>query len=140
MRPNPKTGELVLASGTVLSSQLTRSLFLSSVEGSRAEVSVKNEPWCSFRFRDGEGEFWVILFFREEELNSIHLALADPKYGTGWDDWSEAKERERKAAHDRWLTRTGWIPGQKYSWGSVWSEYDPKSGSSMIVIRYQNDG
>ena len=44
MQLNPKTGDFTLPSGVVLSSRLTRSMFLSSVEGVQAKVSVKNEP------------------------------------------------------------------------------------------------
>lgn len=138
MKPNPKTGDLCLPSGTILSSRLTRSLFLSSNEGRRAEVSVKNEPWCSFRFEEREDAFVVVVFFKGENLESVHFCISDPKFGTGWEDWSEEKELERKEANNQWLLKHGLVPGKKYSWGSVWSDYDPKGGASMIVIRYQN--
>lgn len=136
MKPNPKTGELVLSSGAILSSRLTRSAFLSSEEGARANVVVKNEPWCSFSFEEREDSWIVVVYFKDEHMESVHLSINDSKYGTGWENWSEEKELERKKAHDRWLRSNGLVPGMQYSWGSVWSDYDPKSGSSMIVIRY----
>jgi hypothetical protein len=139
MKSNPKTGDLILPSGTVLSPRLTRSVFLSSMEGRQAEASVKNEPWCSFRFEEREDSLVVVLFFKGEKLESVHFCVSDPKFGTGWEDWSEEKELERKQSNDQWLKRNGFVPGEKYSWGSVWSDYDPKGGSSMIVICYQND-
>jgi hypothetical protein len=138
MKPNPKTGELLLPSGTILSPRLTRSVFLSSVEGMQAKVSVKNEPWCSFRFEDHEDSLGIVVFFKGENLESIHFSLSDPKFGNGWEDWSEARELERKQANNQWLKKNDLIPGKRYSWGSVWSDYDPKSGSSMIVVRYGN--
>jgi hypothetical protein len=136
MKPNPKTGELTLPSGTVLSPRLTRSVFLSSAEGKGAEVSVKNEPWCSFRFEDHEDSMGVIVFFKGEILESVHLSINDPRFGTSWEDWSEEKELGRKRANDQWLKSNGLPPGKRYSWGSVWSDYSPKSGYSLIVIQY----
>lgn len=136
MNPNPKTGELTLPSGMVLSPRLTRSLFLSSVEGKQAEVSVKNEPWCSFRFEDREDLLGVIVFFKGETLESVHLSVNAPRFGTGWEDWSEEKELERKQANNQWPKSHGLTPGKRYSWGSVWSDYSPKSGYSLIVIDY----
>ncbi len=138
MKPNPKTGELILPSGTILSSGLTRSTFLSSVEGARTQVEVKNEPWCSFRFEENEDSLTVVVHFKGESLESVTLSIIDPKYGNSWEGWNEKRELEQKRANNRWLRSKGLVPGKKYSWGSVWSDYDPKSGSSMIVIRYQN--
>jgi hypothetical protein len=138
MKTNPKTGELILSSGIILSSRLTRSTFLSSAVGARANVEVKNEPWCSFRFEESEDSWIVVVYFKEEQLEAVNLSINDPEYGTGWEDWSEERELDRKQAHDRWLRSNGFVPRNKYSWGSVWSDYDPKSGASMIVIRYQS--
>lgn len=97
---------------------------------------VKNEPWCSFHFEDREDSLGIVVVFRGERLKSVSISIDDPRFGSGWEDWSEKKELERKQANDRWLTGKGLVPGKNYAWGSVWSEYDPKSGSSMIVIRY----
>jgi hypothetical protein len=138
MKANLITGEFTLPSGTILSPGITRSTFLLSVEGMTAEVSVRNEPWCSFRFEDLQDSLGVIVFFKGKDLESIHLSINDPKFGTSWEDWSEAKELERKQANDRWLKSNGLLPGKTYSWGSVWSDYSPKTGHSLIVIDYRN--
>lgn len=137
MKPNPTTGEITLASGAIIWSRLTRSDFLSSVEGTQAKVNVQNEPWCSFRFEDNEDLLIAVVFFNGERLESISLYINDPRFGTGWEDWSEAKELERKRAGDDWLKKNGLKPGKNYTWGSVWSDYSPQSGSSGIVIRYK---
>ena len=137
MKPNPKTGEITLASGTILSRRLSRSMFLSSTEGVRAQINVQNEPWCSFRFEDSEDSLIVVVFFKGESLESISLYVNDPKLGTSWNDWSEPKEMERKRAGDGWLQKNDLKPGKNYVWGSVWSGYSPQSASSSIVIRYK---
>lgn len=136
MKPNPKTGELILPSSVILSSQLTRSMFLASVEGKRSEEYIKNEPWCSFRFEDNVDSLGVTVFYKGESLESVQIYFIDPKFGIGWNDWSTKKEIERNEANNLWLKKSGLAPGKRYSWGSVSSGYDPKSGSSYIVIRY----
>lgn len=138
MKPNSETGELTLASGTVLSSVLSRSMFLSSAEGVRAQINVQNEPWCSYRFEDHEDSLIVVVFFKGESLESISLYVDDPRFGTGWNDWSEQKEMERKRAGDEWLKKNELKVGKNYAWGSVWSGYSPQSAASSIVIRYKN--
>lgn len=138
MKPNPKTGELTLASGTILSSHLTRSMFRLSPEALQAKINVQNEPWCSFRFEDHEDSLSITVFFHGERLESVSLYINDPRFGTSWEDWSEQKELERKQAGDEWLKKNGLKPGKNYAWGSVWSDYSPQSGFSDIVIRYGN--
>lgn len=137
MKTDPNTGELILPSGTILSSQLTRSKFLASVEGTQAEVLVRNEPWCSFRFKDKEDSLVIVVFFKGENLESVHFTSSDPKFGINWKDCSEEKELARKQANDQWLKINGLIQGNKYVWGSVWSTYDKRSGFSTIVFQYQ---
>jgi hypothetical protein len=136
MKSNPKTGELILPSGTILSSQSTHSTFLSSIEGKRAEVNIRNEPLCSFSFTDDEDSLGIIVFFKGEILESVHFFVSDPQFGVRWENWSRKKESERNQANHQWLKKNGLGSGKRYSWGSVWSGYDPKSGSSSIVIRY----
>ena len=102
-------------------------------------MNIRNEPWCSFHFEDREDSLGVVVVFKGEHLESVSLSINHPKFGSSWEEWSEKKELERKQANDQWLTDGGLIPGKNYSWGSVWSEYDPKSGSSMIVIRYSDN-
>ncbi len=136
MKPNPNTGEFILRSGTVISPQLTHSEFLSSVEGSISKVNVKNEPYCSYRFEDNEDSLVMIAYFKGEKLESIHISLLNPEFGTNWSDWSEEKQLNLKQANDSWLMKNDLTPDKQYSWGSVNSAYDQKSGSSHIVIKY----
>ncbi|WP_437279831.1 hypothetical protein WME90_04530 [Sorangium sp. So ce375] len=140
MKIDSSTGRLELESGLVLSPALSRSQFLASPAGVASTVSVRNEPWCSFRFEAAAENVVLAVFFKAEVLGSVHLAVIDPRFGAGWDDWSEEKETQRKEANDRWLLAHGLTPGEKYAWGSVWSGFDPKGGFSSVVIRYAEEG
>lgn len=137
MKINPATGELTLQSGLVLSSRLGRTQFLASREGTASTVFVRNEPWCSFRLGESEGNAAVAVFFKAEVFESVQFSVVDPKFGTGWDDWSQEKEMQRKVANDEWRITRGLTPGKKYTWGSVWSGFDPKGGFSSAVVRYE---
>lgn len=83
------------------------------------------------------------LLFEGEQLAYYNLWIVDARYGTSWDDWSEAKELARRDAQDAWLVEmlgpgvatTGTLT-YTFAWGGVWSSYDPKGGSSMIGVRF----
>ena len=66
----------------------------------------QNEPYCTWKL-GGEYRsaisFVITLCFHDERLIRVDLTHVDPKYGTSWSDWSEEKEAQRKAEHDRWL-------------------------------------
>ena len=51
-------------------------------------------------------------------------------------NWSEERELRRKKEHDKWLLKNIGDPPYEYSWGGISSDYDPRSGSSSITIRY----
>lgn len=140
MKINSSIGRLELANGLALSPALSRSQFLTSAVGIASTVLIKNEPWCSFRFEAAADKVVFAVFFKGEVLESVHVAVIDARFGTGWDDWSQEKEMQRKAANDEWLLSHGLTPGTKYGWGSVWSGFDPKGGSSSAVIRYATEG
>ncbi|NRB75733.1 MAG: hypothetical protein HRU46_15340 [Verrucomicrobiales bacterium] len=98
--------------------------------------------WYSLPVSEIEGEDVTIrLCFAGNRLHMISLGLADEnKYGSGWNDWSEAKERTRAAHTERWLRGMGYTPGQ-YDWGEVWVGYDEKgaSGGAGISFKAEHD-
>ncbi len=86
----------------------------------------------------GEESFSISLFFDSNEIINF-LQISMIKDGIpSWDNWSEKQEQRRKAEHDQWLKMNIGKPPYKYSWGEISSNYDPRSGSSMITIRYSS--
>ena len=141
IKVNPENGEFViLPSGSILSSRLTRSQFLSSPEGIQSKIQIQNEPWCSFRFEEQEESLLFVVQFKSEKLDAIEIYSHGLEFGVDWKDWSNQKELERKKANDAWLLKNNLLPDDIYRWGSVWSGYDAKSASSVIVIRYITTG
>jgi hypothetical protein len=84
------------------------------------------------------GEMWAIFLYfnRQQLLEMISLSLVGNETESDWEDWSEEKELEKKAKHDSWLMQRVGNPPYKYRWGDIASEYDSRSGSSTITIRY----
>jgi hypothetical protein len=68
-------------------------------------------------------------------LSIIQISNADPKYGTGWSDWSEDKEQMRVKCIAAWLVARGYPPA-RYQWGQVWAAYDPKGGGGSGGVRF----
>jgi len=85
----------------------------------------------------GRKLFGVTIYFLPNDfVSSINFSfLLDGKYAN-WEEWSEETEMIRKKVNDRWLRECLGNPPYEYSWGGISSEYEPRSGSSSIMIRY----
>ena len=120
-----------------LSSSTTRTEFLSTPVW-KPELSVRNEPHCSWKvgeLRSAGRTLAVLVRFMGEQLQSVSLTVADPRFPSSWDEWSESGELARKAAHDQLLAE---LLGRRRSfrWGVVSSLYDQRSGGSSIIVQY----
>jgi len=139
------TGEVRIPGlGVPLGPALSRDGFLTLSPGPEVRTLVANEPYHSFAVSVaaeplGDSAFGVVVQFYGPKLTSISLTAADPRFGTSWADWSEAKEKDRLRFHDEWLARTCGLKPGNYMWGSLHSGIDLKGGSSSIVIRYGRD-
>ena len=79
--------------------------------------------------------FHATLTFCDGVLFSARFGISDGRLGTGWSDWSEEREIQRKSEHDLFLDK---VLGARrdYPWGTVWSEFDRKSASSSFGVNY----
>lgn len=84
----------------------------------------------------GDVRFLASLWFAAGRLAQLHLTMHDDE-AASWSHWSTAAELELKGEHDRWLRdQAGHAPPYDYAWGAIASEYDPRSGSSAIIVVY----
>ncbi|HRX83173.1 MAG TPA: hypothetical protein P5307_29105, partial [Pirellulaceae bacterium] len=125
----------------VIGPSLTRHDFLASSIGRSARVSVQNEPYCSFNASIPAGGLLPLptgltIYFFHDKLKAVSIAASDDRFGTSWDDWSKAKELERKRYHDQWLAATTGTTNGRFLWGHLSSNFDAKSGFSSIHLRY----
>jgi hypothetical protein len=94
--------------------------------------------WVWYRLpplKDGEVVVGITLGFSSGVLESITLTDIHAKYGAGWNEWSEGKERLRAASIGSWLGSKGYPVGT-YSWGSIWVGYDAKGGFGSALVQY----
>jgi hypothetical protein len=138
------TGDLEIQSVSIrIGSQFTRQQFLASALAEHARVLVQNEPYCTFSAGSYELaglSLSVSLVFYGEQLETIGLFHDAKALGSSWADWSEQQELKRKQIHDQWLVALTGHASHVYTWGEIWSDFDPKSGGSSIVIRYSWQG
>ena len=84
-----------------------------------------------------DSKFIIVLYFNKSDvLEYVKLGMLYNGNMPSWNNCSEVEELKRKDAHDKWLLMHIGKPPYKYNWGEVSSNYDPRSVSSMITIRY----
>lgn len=77
----------------------------------------------------------TLIFDQNDKLFMIKISYhADPVMT--WANWSEKEQILLKTKHDNLLEQQLGKPPYDYPWGIIGSGYDPRSGSSMITIRY----
>lgn len=133
-----KTGEITLTGGVKIGPLLTKEQLLSSSLKEKAEPWGVHEPFyhCRIIAATSDGTpFVLVLSFGDGNLYEVSLTYDSAEFGSSWEDWSEERERERKAKHDEWLRKIG-ITHQIYGWGRVDSSFDEQIGASSIVITY----
>jgi hypothetical protein len=131
------TGAIILDDGRRLGPPIDRQEFEASSLGQMSAVSVRNEPWCSYRLPalriDGE-VFGAIIYFYGPKIDSLCLAQADLSAKT-WADWSEEEEEKTHKIHQAWLTKL-FGTQRKFQWGEIWVGRDAKTTDAKIIIRW----
>lgn len=111
--------------------------FLQTKEGSQSQVFVAASPHISFKL----SETWDlqgimlggILWFAHGVLASVSIFVVSS--GQSWSDWSEQAAQKERRRLEQLLTTT-YGATRAFAWGTVHASYDPRSGSSSIVVRY----
>jgi hypothetical protein len=138
MSIDPTTGEIDIEEGGLVICPNTRcDEFLASPIGATAHLDVKNQQFAtySFTFKFGTSLFGLSVVFESQKLDSVRLERVDT--GTKWENWSEARELERKYEHDRLLVSLLGKPPYKFVWGEIVSVFDSRNGSANINIQYR---
>lgn len=121
---------------------LTRSHFLNNVKRSDYKDFMINPPYYTYKINAKIVlNKWTLQFtlgFNAEKLESISLWVDDDtKKSKSWDDWSLEREMKIKRIHDSILDKENKSKQLNQLWGIIESNYDPRSGSSNITIRYK---
>ncbi|MFS0871879.1 hypothetical protein [Paenibacillus xylanilyticus] len=116
------------------------------------EVQTLTTGYTWYRFKSvassGGKTYYLALCFYQSRLVHASLAMDGSEFPSSWDEWTEAGEMKRKAAHDEWLkqqisgtpqiVRSKPYPYIEYSfpWGAIYSSYDPRSASASIGFTF----
>lgn len=83
-----------------------------------------------------EAFFHIGLCFKNDQLDSIDFGFYSlDELKKTWADWTEEKELSKKEIYENWLTDN---VSQKrtFKWGTIATYYDPKGGTTGILIKY----
>jgi hypothetical protein len=134
MKIDVSNGSIAFKSGEIQRA-VDRASLLSSAIGKDATEELVNarEDWWHISI-DPDVEVGAILIFRGEQLHQVFLSMklqSDDRQ-----QWSTARELERKAKHDAWLQSTLGPPPYIFPWGTIASEFDAKGCASDIIVTY----
>lgn len=139
---NIKTGEIILDEKKTI---ITKGLKQDEFENSNLTSDILERQtygYTCYYLKPqliGNDKFTLVLYFNQDGLiNFINLSLVTNDSSTAWNNWSVREQLKIKDQHDKWLINNVGKPPYKYIWGEISSDYDPRSGTSMITIRYYN--
>jgi hypothetical protein len=112
---------------------LNRRQFLESTVGRESKERLVNQDWKHYHIEPEPGIAGTVLF-KADRIDRVLLMMRIPSDSIK--EWTEERELERKAAHDRWLLAELGIPPYEYAWGRVASEFDPRGLASEIIVVY----
>ena len=131
--PNLAAGRLLLPDGEVLEAETTEAVFLASRLGARTTAGRGGDGHRNHgvsRVSLDRRDSALRAYFHEQRLILVSTCVTLPDDGSGWDDWTLEREMRRKDVHDAWLRSYLGEPPWSFAWGSIWSDYDPRSGGS----------
>lgn len=136
--PDPSTGVIVLhPTLTTIARGLNEDQFLQTNEGRFCETFVHNPPHASYKlhgtYEVDDCLLGVVLWFSACLITAVTLSLCSTS--EGWADWSESEQLRIRDKLEQLLLRN-YGTTRSFAWGTLQAEYDPRSGSSGITIRY----
>jgi hypothetical protein len=132
MKIDVSDGSVTFASG-MIGPRMDRMAFLNSPIGAAAKNVMENAGYVHLHF-DPEPGLHANAMFKDDRLDRLFLLMAIPSDHAN--EWTEAREVERKVIHDKWLRQELGKPPYEYAWGHVVSEYDAKGCESEIILVY----
>jgi hypothetical protein len=130
---DPLTGALVLK-GRSIDRDVSPSALLASPLGAHATREDLPAGWTHVYLGSGDSDgkaLGVALHFEGDRLYGYSVSLADPRYGTSWDDYTEEKQIAKRDAHDALLVA---------SLGQGTREPSPRGGVYVVATMATDSG
>lgn len=137
---NVNNGNISINGGSfIITKDLTKNDFINSSLFNDV-ISQQTHMFSNYYLKPqliGKDKFIIVLFFNQNDMiYLVNISLSNEGSVPTWTNWSQDEELKRKDMHDKWLENNIGKPPYKYLWGEISSDYDPRSGSSMITIKY----
>jgi hypothetical protein len=138
-----ETGSLRLSNDLVISYNYSLDSLKKYELGETHEETIFGNGWARYWIRNlkiGNSYYFLNFGFYNGKFKEVVFKIDDKRHdlkdlGHRWDDWDEREERNLAVKYNSWLDKTIGKE-RKFNWGEIWSEYDPKGGSSSIGLRY----
>lgn len=136
-----KTGYIILSDIIQIKHNDSQQEILSLNIGQSNKQWNHNNDWAWLQENNVfvDGKYFIFQFgFFKDKLKEMLLCVSNDKFNleNNWDNWSEQKELANLENYKEWLKNE--LGTQKdFDWGTVWTLYDARSGSSSIGIRYK---
>jgi len=122
--------------GITISATLTEDELVEKIPSAKKRDMKTGWIWYTLpSFCDGDTIVHISLGFNNARLKMISLSDGNPRFGGGWDEWSEQKERERVESIVAWLAQEDIQIGD-YSWGRVSAGVDPRGGCGEANVTF----
>jgi hypothetical protein len=136
--PNTATGHILLPpSNTLFNGDTQESAFAQTQAAQCWSVGIRTRDSASYTLRGTwslEGsDVSMTLWFAKGRLSSV--TIFPHSVATDWDTWPEQESLQQRDNLDRILS-LAYGSERRFSWGGVSANYDPRSGSASISIRY----
>lgn len=135
MRINTDNGAMTFSGGSMCPA-ITRDEFLAGSLATDARAAVVNEPWITYEFWP-EAMVAASAVFEDSTLVELRFMLAET--GDLERPLNEHDEIRRKSIHDEWLSAQLGSGPYNFPWGSIESDFDPRSLCSQIIVRYPRE-
>lgn len=94
--------------------------------------------WLTIKNIVVETNYVLVTFgFYQNVLSQLNLIVSADRFelNAGWESWSKADELNTLSRLRQWVLAEVGREGT-FDWGTIQTNYDPKSGASTIHIRY----
>ena len=135
-----EAGIIYLNNG-VLYPAMSEDSFLASQVGSTSELLIENNNYKTYKTNGSIGNkvnCEILLVFHKGKLEIVIMSPNWISNYTSWHNWNLDNELKKKKKNDKLLQQYLGDPPYIYKWGNIESIYDQKSGSSEIIIKYDN--
>ncbi len=132
------TGQLKLANDFIVDATKTPNQLLNYFGQTNIEIRDVQTGWKHYSVRNLKvyDNYFIFTFLFEKDILKRISFVVDNKFITGtWADWSKEKELQKQAYYNDWLTKEVGNE-RKFSWGTIASYYDDKSGGASISLKY----